>query len=204
MLELGKLFVRKDRRFELDQPRMLRSRLEEIAFRSDRRFRGHDDLFPDAIYRRIGDLREQLLEIVEKQLRFIRQNRQRSICSHRAHGFVPVSRHRQHQHAQIFKRVPKRKLPLQHFLVIKLRHRIRIGHVRELNKVLIQPIAIRMFGGDRLFDFLIGHDAPLLRIHKEHASRLQTAFLQHAVGRNVEHSHFAGHHYQIIFGHVIP
>ncbi len=65
MLEFRKLFVCEHRRFQFDQPRMFWSGFQQVPLRTNGGFGGHDDLFPDAIDRRIGDLGEELLEIIE-------------------------------------------------------------------------------------------------------------------------------------------
>ena len=53
------------------------SRIEQVAFRADGRGHRRDQLLADRVERRVGDLREQLLEVVEQQPRLGREHRQR-------------------------------------------------------------------------------------------------------------------------------
>src|SRR5439155_489225 len=114
VLELGKFLVGENRGFELDETRMFGSWLEQIVLRANGRLRGHDDFFADAINRRVGDLGEELLEIIEKRLGLVREYSQRRIGSHRAERLGSVFGHRQHEQAQIFKCITEGHLTLNY------------------------------------------------------------------------------------------
>ena len=73
--------------------------VEQVRPRPDDRDEAHHQLLADRIDRRVGDLREVLLEIGEQQLRLVRQRRDRRVVAHRADGFLAVDRHRRHQDA---------------------------------------------------------------------------------------------------------
>src|SRR5262245_39697405 len=60
MFDLRELFVRDDRTFNFDVRAAFRFRLEKVALRAERSFRAGNDFFPDAVNRRISDLREEL------------------------------------------------------------------------------------------------------------------------------------------------
>ena len=75
--------------------RVLRRGLEQVALRADGRLGRGDDLLADAVNRRVGDLGEELLEVVVERLRLVGQHRQRRVGAHRADGFDAVARHRQ-------------------------------------------------------------------------------------------------------------
>ena len=55
---------------------------------------GCDDLFPNGVDGRIGDLSKHLLEILKEKGVTLAQNRERGIVSHRAHGIVARKGHR--------------------------------------------------------------------------------------------------------------
>jgi hypothetical protein len=63
--------------------------------------------------RRIGDLREQLLEIVVERFGLVREHRQRSVVAHRADRFFRLQRHRLHQQLDVFLRVAERLLSIE-------------------------------------------------------------------------------------------
>ncbi len=76
---------------QLDLPAELRRRLEQVALGADRRVDRHDQLFADRIDRRVGHLREELLEVVVEQLRPVREHRERRVVAHRADRLVAVA-----------------------------------------------------------------------------------------------------------------
>ena len=55
---------------------------QQVRLRPDERQQGHHHLLADRIDRRIGDLREQLLEIIIKLFQLAGQHRQRTIVAH--------------------------------------------------------------------------------------------------------------------------
>ena len=64
MLQLGEFFIGNDRRLQFDQVSTLGLRIEQVALRSDGGDRRGHDFLANAVNRRVGDLRKQLLEIV--------------------------------------------------------------------------------------------------------------------------------------------
>ena len=76
--------------------------VEQVRPRPDDRDEAHDELFADRIDRRVGDLREVLLEVGEELLRPVRQRRDRRVVAHRAGGFLAGRRHRRHQDGDVF------------------------------------------------------------------------------------------------------
>ena len=65
---------------------MLRSRADVADER-------HHHLFADGIDGRIGDLREELLEVIEQRLRLIGEAGQRRVGAHGADGLLAVVGH---------------------------------------------------------------------------------------------------------------
>ena len=111
--QLLQLLVLHDRRGELDLPGRPRRRLEQVVLGAEGRLHRHDDFFADAIDRRVGDLREELLEVVVEQLRPVREDRQGGVVAHRADRLVPVHGHRREQDLQVLAGVAERLLPPQ-------------------------------------------------------------------------------------------
>jgi hypothetical protein len=88
-------------------------KIEQIRPRSDEGHQRHHQLFADGVDRRIGDLREVLLEIGVEQLRFVGERRDRRVGAHRADGFLAGRRHRLHQDLDVFLRVAKALLAIE-------------------------------------------------------------------------------------------
>ena len=113
-LELGQFFIGQHRRLQLDEMAALRTRSQQVLLGADRGDGAGDDLFADAVDRRVGDLREQLVEVVVKQLRLVGEHRQRRVGAHRTDGFDTVAGHGDQQHAEVFERVSEGLLALEH------------------------------------------------------------------------------------------
>ena len=90
---------------------------EQVRLRADERHQRHHELLADRIDRRVGDLREQLLEVVVERLRPVGQHRQRRVVAHRADRLLAGLRHRRQQELQVFLRVA------ECLLAIEQRHR---------------------------------------------------------------------------------
>ena len=106
----------------------------------------HDDLLADRVDRRVGDLREELLEVVVEQLRPVREHRERRVVAHRADR--PRRRRRPSASTsilQVLGGVAERLLAPQHGLVVGLddRRRARAGP-RARPALSLQPLAVRL------------------------------------------------------------
>ena len=201
--ELGEFLVGEDRRLELNQVAAGRVRVEQVALRADRGDGGGDDFFADTVDRRVGHLREELLEVVVEELRLVRQHGERDVGAHRAHGFDAILGHRDEQLALVFEGVAEGKLALNR-IAVRRRRRVRgVGDVGELDEVLIEPLAVGLLGGDLLLDLLVGDDAAFFHVHEEHAARLQAALGGDVGGVDREDAGFGAHDDEVILGHVV-
>ena len=95
------LAVEQDRLVEHELVRMLGRLVEEVLLRAEGRRQAHHDFLADRVDRRVGDLREQLLEVGEQRRRLVGEHGQREVVAHRADRLGAVARHRREQHAQV-------------------------------------------------------------------------------------------------------
>ena len=160
-------------------------------------------LFADAVHRRVRHLREQLLEIVVKQLRLVREDGQGRVVAHRADGLVAVRGHRRHEDLQVLGGVAEGLLAPQDRGVVWLVQPRAGRQVLQRHEVVAQPLAVRLFRGDLALQFVVGDDAALFQIDEEHAARLQAALRQHALRRDVEDADLGRHDDQVVLGDVI-
>ena len=86
--------------------------VEQVALGADAGAQRHDDRLADRVDRRVGDLREQLLEVAEQRRALIGEHRQRRVVAHRADRLLGRARHRRVQHAQVLLRVAEGELAL--------------------------------------------------------------------------------------------
>ena len=85
---------------------------EQVRPRPDDGDQRHDEFFADRVDRRVGDLREELLEVVVEDLRPVRQ-RGIGVGAHRADWIVAVARHRLEDELDVFLGVAERLLPVR-------------------------------------------------------------------------------------------
>ncbi len=131
------------------------------------------------------------------------QHGHRRVGSHGADRFNAVAGHRRHQDSQIFKRVAERNLPLHDSLMRRRRHIGRGRQISDLDQVVMEPLPVRLLMGHRFFQFVVGDNPSLCCVNQEHAARLQAAFLDNALRRDVQNSHFRGHDDQIVFRDIV-
>ena len=95
--QLRQLVVVDDRIRDLDLPARLGRRLQQVALGADRRLHRRDELLANRVERRIGDLREELREVVVEQARALRQHGERRVGAHRPDRLLALPRHRPEQ-----------------------------------------------------------------------------------------------------------
>ena len=200
---LRELVVAQDRPLELEAPAVRGLGVEQVALGSEPRLGRGDQLLADAVDRRVGHLREELLEIVVKQAGAVRQHRERRVVAHRAHGLDAVARHRREEHPLLLEAVAERHLPLQQAVRIGRWPFGRRRQVLEMHQVLVEPLSVRALGGDRALDFLVVDDAALHGVDQEHAAGLQSALQHDVLRRQVEHAGLRGHDDQVVLRHVV-
>ena len=108
-------------------------RIKQIAFRSQPYIGRCNNLFADAIDRRIGNLRKQLFEVVEQQAWLVRQRCKRCVIAHRADRLHAIARHGRHQQSLILEGIAECDLPLQQRVVIRRRYFRHRRQILEVN-----------------------------------------------------------------------
>ena len=188
---------------QLERVAVFRRLIEDVALRADVADQRHHQLFANGIDGRIGDLREELLEVVEERLGAIGQAGQRHVGSHGADRLFARGAHGREQDAQIFFAVAAGALAAQQGFGIGRDHARRLGQMIERDLLLLQPFRIRLARGQLLLDFRVGDDALLDRVDQEHAARLQAALLANVLRGNIEHAGLGGEHHQVVLGHDV-
>ena len=147
---------------------------EQVALAADGGRQRHDDVLADRVDRRVGDLREELLEVVEQRRPAVGEHGERVVVAHRADRLGPGRGHRRDQHAQVLLRVAEGELAQLRRLQAGHRH-VRLGEVVEVDRVALEPLAVRPLGGDLALDLLVLDDAVALEVDEEELARLQAA-----------------------------
>ena len=196
--QLFKLFIGEDRLLQPDHPGAGGRRLQQVGLRTDPDQGRGDDLLANRIDGGIGDLGEELLEIVVEELGLFGQHRQRRIGSHGSQRLHAVSGHGAENDPLILEGVAEGLLALQHGRLVGLMHPGRIRQIFQQQMIHFHPVAVGFGRGEFLLDLFIGDDPPLLRIHQEHLARLQAPLLQHLLGWDLQNAGLGGHDDQIV------
>ncbi len=180
---------------------------EQVRPRPDHRHQRHHQLLADRVDRRVGDLREVLLEVVIEQLRLVREHGERRIGAHRADGIVALARHRLEEELHVLLGVA------EGLLVVEQRGRVvaqaglrRLGAFRQflqLDLGLAQPFLVRMLDGERLLDLAVLDDAALLEVDQQHLAGLEPPFADDLLVRDRQHAGLRRHHHDIVVGEEI-
>jgi hypothetical protein len=89
--------------------------VQQVRLGADEGHQRHHDRFADRVDRRVGHLREQLLEVVVQRLVLVGQHGQRAVVAHRADALLAGLRHRRHQELDVFLGVAEGLLAVQQF-----------------------------------------------------------------------------------------
>ena len=176
--------------------------LQQVRLRAHRTADRGDDLFTNRVERRVGDLGEELLEVVEQQARPLAEHGDRGVGAHRADRLATLLGHRGDDDLQLFVRVAEHLLAAQHALMAE-HHVLALGQLAELDHAFFEPLRVRLGLGQRPLDLVVFDDLALRRVDQEHAPRLQTALANDLRRVDVEHTDFAGHDHQIVVGHPV-
>ncbi len=198
----GQLVV-EHRRLELDLPARLRRGLEQVALRPDRGRDLGDQLLADAVERGVGDLGEELLEVVVEQPVAVRQHGERRVGAHRADRLLAARGHGGEQDAQVLVGVAEGELAVEHGVVVRLRHARGVGQGLHGPAVGLEPLPVGMLHGERALELLVVDDAPLRGVHEEDPPGVQALLDEHALRRDVEHADLGGHDHEAVLGHVV-
>ena len=200
--ELRQLVVVDDRERQLHLDARLRSRFEQVALGADRRRQRRDELLADRVERRVCDLREHLLEVVEQHARAAGEHGDGRVGAHRPERLRSVARHRRHQELELLVGVAERLLPAHHRLVA-VHDVLAVGQVVQAHQTAVEPLGIRMLGRELRLELLVVDDASLRGVDEEHAARLEPPLLHDARRVDVDHSGLARHDHAVVVGHPV-
>ncbi len=143
--DLFQIGVGQDRLMDFEALGLRRAfEVEQVRPRADDRDEAHHQFLADRVDRRVGHLREVLLEIGEEQLRPIGQRRDRRVVAHGADRFFAGRRHRRHQDFEVFLGVAEHLLAIEQRQVRDRRGFRRRRQVFEHHLRALEPFAVRM------------------------------------------------------------
>jgi len=190
--ERGELVVEEDRRIEFDEAGAGGELLEETEAAAEQHVQRHDRLFADGVDGRVGDLREELLEIGVEQARAARENGERRVVAHRAGGLGALSEGGE-DHLHLVGLVAEGELAREE----------RLGRVDggrghgagagvEIEQMLVTPLAVVRIGGDGGLHLAVVEELLVGEVDRDHAARAEAAGLDDLAGEVVHEAGFGG------------
>ena len=174
--------------------------VEQVRPRPDERDEAHHELLADRIDRRVGHLREVLLEVGVEQLRLVRQRRDRRVGAHRADRLLAGRRHRREQEREIFLGIAEGLLAIEQRDVGARSARLDGIELLEHDLGLFEPLPVGMGARQRLLDLGVGDDAMLVQVDEQHLAGLQAPLGDDAFLGNGQHAHLGGEHEEAVVG----
>ena len=197
--QLGQLVVVEDREREPDLPARLRAGREQVALGPDGAAEARDQLLADGVERRVGDLGEQLGEVVEQQAGAVRQDGDRRVGAHRPEGLAAGLGHRRHEDPLLLERVAEGQLAADD-VAVRVPHVGAVGQRVEGDEVVVEPLLVRRVGGELGLDLVVVDDPALGGVDQEHAARLEPALLHDRALVDVEDADLRGHDHEVVAG----
>ena len=151
--------------------------VEQIRPRPDDRDEAHHQLFADRVDRRVGDLREVLLEISEQRLRLVGQRRDRRVVAHGADRLLARGRHRRHQEFEVFLGVAEGLLAVEQRQIGDRRAVFGRRQVFQHDLGIGEPFLVGMAVGQRRLQFFVRDEPAFVEIDQQHLARLQPPLL---------------------------
>ncbi len=183
--DLGQLVVgdHRERQHQLTTGR--RRRVEQVGLGPDRGRQRGDELLADRVERRVGDLGEQLGEVVEQQPRPVGQRRDRGVGAHRADGLGAGLGHRGEQDALLLLGVAEDLLAPGDGGV-RVHDVLAVREVLEPDQAGVQPLVVGVLGRQLALDLLVLDDPVLGGVDQEHPAGLQATLADHGGRVDVE------------------
>ena len=171
-LDLQKVHACKDRVVDLHDAAVRALLLEKVSVGADVDGRICDNLLTERVDRRVRDLREQLLEVIEQRLVLLGEDRKRNIVSHGCCRLDAIGRHRKNRVVDILVGIAEDLVEsCSHFPAVLRNLLVRDLDIAEVQQVLVKPLAIRRSLCVVLLALLVRDDSLLLCVDQKDSAR---------------------------------
>ena len=201
--QLREIVVRDHRRVHLDVVARSRIGRQQVGLGAQRRSHVGHQLLADRVQRRVGHLREELLEVVVQEPRAIRENGERGVGAHRADRLGAGLSHRRDEDPQILLGVAESALQRADGFLRPGRNAGGRRQVVDVDQLLLQPRGVGLLAGEAALDLLVVDDPSLRRVDQEDAARMQPFLDQHVLRRDVEDAHLGRHDHHVVRRDVV-
>ena len=179
--------------------------LEQVAVVAQvERGRG-DHMLAKGVDGRVRDLGEQLIEVVKERARLLGQAGQRRIDTHRGERRLALLGHGTHDFVNIIPVIPElgHAHGGGHLGILGGRCRGRPIERVDGQRLLGNPVAVRLFLGIAGAQLIVVDDAAAGKIDLEHLARSQTAARQDILGAHLDGAHLACQHKATVTRHIV-
>ena len=202
--DLHEIHACKHRVIHFKDPAVLTLFAQQVTVRAYVDSRVRHDFLSQRIDRRIRDLGELLLEEPIKQRIIVRERRNGNVMTHGYRrlctvfcSFKDVGFHFLVAVSEYFIQSVALCLRVDRYFVIRDRQ------IAKMDKVAVQPLAVRPRGRICLFALIVGDDPSPAGIHKKHLTRRQPGFLYDMIRRDVKNSHLRGEDQAVIVRDIV-
>ena len=192
---------------EEDTVTLLGLHLEEVALWSDVGLERHDDVFSDGIDGRVGDLREELAEVVVNEARLGGHAGERSVVTHTAQRLLPFGDHRKHEEIELLDAVAEREEDRVSGESVLIDDGVDVDgsldaleDIGDLDHLILDPAGEVLLPRRRPLQLLIVDDAALDRVDEQHTTRLQATLLDDLLGLDVDRADLGSADHDVLAG----
>ncbi len=189
--QLLELVITQDRLIHDQDVGLVGHLVEQVDLGADPGLQAHHHVLADRVDRRIGDLREQLLEIGEQRRLAIGEHGQGGVVAHARHRLLALGRHRRDDHPQVLLRVPEGELLGTQRLDPRC-PRLALGQVVDVDYRPLIPLRVRLAAGDPALDLLVIDDPTLLEVEQKQLPRREAALALDVLRRDRHHARLRG------------
>ena len=193
LAEFLQLVVSQDRLVHDEHVRLLGHLGHQVDLGADAGLKAHHDLLAQRIDRRIGDLREQLLEVREQRRLAVGEHRQCGVVAHARHRLLALRRHRRDDHPEVLLRVAEGELPRAQRLDPR-RPRLPLGEIGDVDDRLVVPLGVGLAPGDAPLDLLVLDDPTLVEVDEEQLAGREPPLSLDVLGGHGHHARLGGEH----------
>ena len=189
----------------LEDPAVFRPLLQQVPVVPDIDGGVGDHLLPDGVNGRVGDLGEELLEVVEEGLPLVIQHCQGNVDAHSGGGLRPGAGHGEDGVPHVLIGIAEGLLEPGKLLPAPGLHPVvGDGQVGEVDQVPVQPLPVGLPGGVGLLELVIADEPPLAGVHQQHPAGPEPGFLHHLLRRDVQHPHLGGEDEAAVRRQIVP
>ena len=193
LAQLLELVVADDRLVHHELVRMLGRLGEQVALGAHAGAQAHHDQLADRVDRRVGHLREELLEVGEERRLAVGHDRERRVVAHRADRLLGVGGHRRQQHPQVLLGVAEGELARAQRLGAR-DQRLLVGQVVEMDRALAEPLGVWPARRDLVLGLGVVDDPAAVEVDEEEVAGLQAALALDVLDRDRQHAGLRGEH----------